>query len=119
MPSFLSSYCPFRIGMGSIEQIKTLIDSDGKRVVEILLPPDADVPWHLHSAIVKYCYCLSGQLTFERKGSEPIILYPGEYCEVPCGVPHRVLNRNRSDCRFLIVQNGDYYDFLHRQNETE
>jgi mannose-6-phosphate isomerase-like protein (cupin superfamily) len=109
--------------MGSIKQVAKLIDSGGKRVVEFLLPPETDAPWHIHSSVVEYCYCLSGQLDFEREGSEPITLNPGEHCEVPFGVTHRVVNRNRRDCRFLIVQNGDYYDFVqlkHRvgQNET-
>jgi mannose-6-phosphate isomerase-like protein (cupin superfamily) len=100
----------------NIEQVKKLIDSNGKRVVEFLLPPGADVPWHLHSAVVEHCYCLCGQLNFEREGSEPISLHPGEHCEVPVCVPHRVVNRSRSDCRFLIVQNGDYYDFVQLMN---
>jgi mannose-6-phosphate isomerase-like protein (cupin superfamily) len=96
----------------SIGQINKLIDSDGKRVVDILLSPEADVPWHLHSAVVEYCYCLSGQLDLEKEGCEPITLRPGEHCEVPICVPHRIVNRSRSDCRFLIVQNGSYYDFV-------
>ena len=97
-------------------QFKKLIDSDGKRVVEILLTPGADVPWHLHSAVVEYCYCLSSQLDFEKEGCEPITLRPGEYHEVPVHVPHRLVNRSCSDCRFLIVQIGDYYDFVQVQN---
>jgi mannose-6-phosphate isomerase-like protein (cupin superfamily) len=96
----------------SIGQINKLIDSDGKRVVDILLPPEADVPWHLHSAVVECCYCLSGQLDFEKEGREPITLRPGEHCEVPICVPHRLVNRSRSDCRFLIMQSGSYYDFV-------
>ena len=96
----------------SIEQVKKLIDSDGTRVVELLLPPDAAVPWHMHSAIVEYCYCLSGQFDFEIEGSEPITLHPGKHCEVPAGIPHQLVNRSRSDCRFLIVQSGGCYDFV-------
>ena len=53
-----------------------MIDSDGKRVVDIILPPEADVPWHLHSAVVEYCCCLSGQLDFEKKGCELNTLRP-------------------------------------------
>ena len=100
----------------NIEQVKNLIDSNGKRVVEVLLPPEADVPWHVHSAVVESCYCLSGQLDFEREGSELITLHPGEHYEVPVCVPHRLVNRSRSDCRFLIVQNGGYYDFVPLKN---
>lgn len=99
-------------------QINKLIDSDGKRVVEILLPPESDVPWHVHSAVVEYCYCLSGQLDFEKEGSEAITLHPGEHCEVPVCIPHRVVNRSFSDCRFLIVQSGNYYDFVQVKNRS-
>ena len=100
----------------NIEQVRKLIDSNGKRVVEFLLPPGAVVPWHLHSAVDEHCYCLSGQLLFEREGFEPVSLHPGEHCEVPVSVPHRVVNGSRGDCRFLIVQNGDYYDFVQLMN---
>jgi len=94
-------------------QVKNLIDSYGKRVIEILLPPEADVPWHVHSAVIEYCYCLSGQFDFEKYGSEAITLHPGTHCKVPVCIPHRVVNRSRKDCRFLIVQTGGYYDFVH------
>ena len=96
----------------SIGRINKLIDSDGKRVVDIILPPEADVPWHLHSAVIEYCCCLSCQLDFEKVGCELNTLRPGELCEVPICVPHCLVNRSRSDCRFLIVQSGSYYDFV-------
>jgi quercetin dioxygenase-like cupin family protein len=100
----------------SIGRINKLIDSDGRRIVELLLPPEADVPWHLHSAVVEYCYCLGGQLDFEKEGCEPITLRPGEHCEIPVHVPHRLVNRSCRDCRFLIVQSGSYYDFVPLKN---
>jgi quercetin dioxygenase-like cupin family protein len=98
--------------MGSIKQIAKLIESDGKRVVEFLLPPESYAPWHFHSVLVEFCYCLSGQLIIEREGAESIVLSPGERCEVPSGMRHRAVNRSQTDCRFLVVQKGEYFDFV-------
>jgi hypothetical protein len=64
----------------NIGQVRKLIDPDGKRVVDILLPPEANVPWHVHIAVVEYCYCVRGHSVFEREGSEPITLHPGKHC---------------------------------------
>jgi mannose-6-phosphate isomerase-like protein (cupin superfamily) len=98
--------------MGSIRQIAQLLDSGGARVVEFLLPPETDAPWHVHSAMVEFCYCLSGRLIVEREGAESIVLSPGERCEVPAGQRHRAVNRSKTACRFLVVQQGDYFDFV-------
>lgn len=98
--------------MASIRELARLVDADGKRVVEFLLPGHSNARWHCHTGAVEHCYCLSGTLNVDLANGESVALLPGERCEIALGAVHRVANRNGADCRFLVVQNGTHYDFV-------
>ena len=38
-----------------------LLLTDSARVAEIVLSPGEESPWHIHSVVVEYLFCLSGK----------------------------------------------------------
>jgi len=89
-----------------------LINSGGVRVAEFELPPRTDGPWHHHSQVSEFCYCLRGQLVTEIEERQPATLDAGERCEIAVGVRHRVRNVAALGASYLVVQGVGPYDFV-------
>lgn len=82
-------------------------------VVSVLtLAVGQDIPWHYHSEVTDTFFCLSGCVSIRHDADKEIRLGPGESCEIPPGMPHRVAGSNNEGCRFLIVQGIGKYDFV-------
>lgn len=48
-----------------VQQV-TLVAADGKvQVREFTVAPGAEVPWHYHSEVTDWCYCLEGVISAE------------------------------------------------------
>src|SRR5215469_13709577 len=81
-------------------------------VRELTFGPGEATPWHKHSAMIDRRYGLAGELTVECEGDPTVVLRPGEACETPAGVRHRLVNRSAVEARALLVQFGGRSDFL-------
>ena len=95
-----------------IKAIRQIASGPGVLVREFVFAPGEATPWHRHGAMVDRCYGLTGTVTVEREGETPVSLAPGEACETPVGVRHRLVNAGAAEARALLVQWGGAYDFL-------
>ena len=94
------------------QELATIINENGVRVIEVLLAPESRGEWHYHSHISESCYCLKGQLSIDIEGSKAVILRPGEKCKVAAGIRHSVYNETPISCVFLVIQGIGEYDFI-------
>ena len=99
-----------------VTEVATLINSNGVRVVEFALSPNANGVWHHHSEMLEHCYCLNGRLTIEIAGAKPAYLSPGNRYELPAGVKHRIRNEENHIASFLVIQGIGTYDFIQSED---
>jgi quercetin dioxygenase-like cupin family protein len=95
-----------------IKAIRQIASGPGVLVREFTFAAGEATPWHRHSAMVDRCYGLAGEVTVEREDAPATTLAPGEVCETPTGVRHRLANATAAEARALLVQFGGRYDFL-------
>ncbi len=81
-------------------------------VRELTFAPGEATPWHRHSAMIDRRYGLAGEITVECEGAPTLVLRPGDACETPPGVRHRLLNAGAVEARALLVQYGGPSDFV-------
>lgn len=83
------------------------------RVVEYVLQPGDQNPWHHHSNVTDRIYCLEGLIGVSlRDTGEKAILHPGESYVVSPGTVHFAGNAGSGVSRFLLVQGVGKYDFV-------
>jgi quercetin dioxygenase-like cupin family protein len=83
------------------------------RIVEYVLEPGADHPWHHHSEVADNFYCLEGLIGVEtRQPPTKLVLRPGEKCRVPPNVVHHASNAGDGTSRYLLVQALGKYDYI-------
>lgn len=93
-----------------------LVLTDNARVAEITLASDEESPWHIHSEVVEHVFCLSGKIEVHcLEPSAAVELCAGEKIEIQPLRQHRVVNYDRSESKYLLVQRGAY-DFIHRDS---
>ena len=95
-----------------IKESRQIAATPGMVVRELTFAPGEATPWHRHSAMVDRRYGLAGVVTVESEDGPPVSLGPGEVCETPAGVRHRLVNAGTAEARALLVQYGGAYDFL-------
>lgn len=86
------------------------------QVREFLVVPGEEVPWHYHSEVTDWCYCLEGVVLAETRGGmhatvSTLRLAPGQSCRIDARTAHRLANGGETVCRYLLVQAGGRYDF--------
>lgn len=82
------------------------------RVVEYVLAPGDNHPWHYHSEVTDNFYCLEGLIGVEtREPPGKFVLRPGEKCSVPPNVVHHAGNAAGGISRYLLVQAIGKYDY--------
>jgi quercetin dioxygenase-like cupin family protein len=77
------------------------------------LAPGDVIPWHFHSQITDWYFCLGGRLRIETRAShaEERLAAGGTYT-IPPKIAHRISNGgDGEDCRFLLLQGVGIYDF--------
>lgn len=79
-----------------------LLKTDGLSVIQERVPPGGAEIRHFHRQARQFFYMLSGRLTLEL-GTDRHILSSGQGCEVPPGIPHRVVNDSREEAVFLVI----------------
>jgi quercetin dioxygenase-like cupin family protein len=88
------------------------IISNGIRIAEFSILPNETGPWHFHSQVEEYCFCLKRLLFIEIEGRASMVLNPGERVRIVSGVQHRVRNGSQRACQYLVVEGVGEYDFV-------
>ena len=100
-----------------VQRVDLVVAGPGFQVREFTVAPGEEVPWHYHTAVTDWCYCLEGVVAAQtRDGADPAAvttarLAPGQSCRIPAGTVHRLTSGGESLCRYLLVQAGSPYDF--------
>ena len=103
-----------------VQKVSVIVKGADVQVRELTVAPGEEVPWHFHTKVTDWCYCLEGVMKAEtRERSAPGVssaqrLLPGQSCRIDPGTEHRITNGGDMVCRYLLVQGGQY-DF----NEVE
>jgi quercetin dioxygenase-like cupin family protein len=100
----------------TVQQVKLVVKGADVQVREFSVAPDENIPWHYHTAVTDWCYCLEGVVSAETQNAENAaisvqLLKTGESCRIDAGVVHRLANGGEGMCRYLLVQAGGQYDF--------
>jgi quercetin dioxygenase-like cupin family protein len=87
-------------------------------IVEHLIPPAAESPWHLHHTQDESFYVLDGQVTV-IVGQQRFALGPGDYAFGPRDVPHGFRVEGPTPARLLLICTpGAGFDrFIHQGSE--
>ncbi len=100
-----------------VQKVTTVVAGTDVRVREFVVAPGENIPWHRHSEITDWCYCLEGVVAAETRGRDGraeasmLKLLPGQSCCIEPGIVHRLTNGSDRVCRYLLVQGGGKYDF--------
>ncbi len=94
------------------DAMELICDTAEVRIAEITLAAHAQTPEHVHTHAPEICYCLSGELTVEHVGPQPMILRPGDKKRFEAGSAHQLVNRSGQPCRFLLIHAGGAFDFV-------
>jgi mannose-6-phosphate isomerase-like protein (cupin superfamily) len=100
-----------------VQHISLVVAGAGFQVREFTVAPGEEVPWHYHTEVTDWCYCLEGVVAAQtRDRAEPAAvttarLTPGQSCRIDAGTVHRLANAGDVVCRYLLVQAGGQYDF--------
>lgn len=77
------------------------------------LAPGDVIPWHFHTHVTDWYFCLEGWLRIETRspqGDERLAV--GQHFAIPPATAHRISNGGENhDCRFLLLQGVGTYDF--------
>ena len=100
----------------AVQQVKLIVKGADVQVREFTVAPGEDIPWHYHTEITDWCYCLDGVVKAEKRNSGDagvsiVYLKTGESCRIDAGVVHRLSTGGEGVCRYLLVQAGGRYDF--------
>ena len=99
-----------------INRISLVAKGEGVQVREMEVAISEEVPWHFHSEITDYCYCLKGTVRVELAGeteqsATTLLLSPGEKCIIPPNCRHRITCAAEDVATYLLIQAGGKYDF--------
>jgi len=93
----------------SVETIVAGRDVQGRLYT---LSPEDVIPWHFHSEVTDWYFCLSGRLSVQtRAPRKRRVLGAGGTYAIPPKTAHRISNGGDDDCRFLLLQGVGRYDF--------
>lgn len=96
----------------TVEKITTIVAGNGFQVRKFTVAPGKEVPWHYHSEVTDWCYCLEGMVLRNGAGEiKQVRLAPGQSCRIEAGNAHRSASGGGTVCRYLLVQAGGKYDF--------
>jgi quercetin dioxygenase-like cupin family protein len=97
----------------SVDAIETVAATADMQARRFTLAEGKDIPWHYHSTVTDWYFCLEGTLQVEtRAPRNKFVMSPGGTCEVPPKTAHHVANGGAGPCRFLLLQGVGAYDFV-------
>ena len=96
-----------------VKSIETIAEGSDIRARLYTLASGDVIPWHYHSLVTDWYFCLGGNLRVETRAprADERIAVGGTY-SIPPKTAHRISNGgNGDDCRFLLLQGVGAYDF--------
>ena len=96
----------------SVKDIEVVAAGSDLRARLYTLAPGDVIPWHYHSAVTDWYFCLAGTLRVETRAprADERLAVGGRYQVAP-HTAHRISNGGGEDCRFLLLQGVGEYDF--------
>lgn len=98
----------------TVKAIETIAQGSDLQARLYMLGPGDVIPWHYHSGVTDWYFCLSGTLRVETRAPRADDrLAAGSHFEIPPRTAHRISNGggDAEDCRFLLLQGVGVYDF--------
>ena len=97
----------------TVKSIETVAKGSDLQARFYTLAPDDVIPWHFHSHVTDWYFCLSGWLRIKTRAPHAEErLSAGRTYVIPPKAAHRISNGGESDdCRFLLLQGVGPYDF--------
>lgn len=97
----------------SVKNIETIAAGSDMQARLYTLAQGEIIPWHYHSSVTDWYFCLSGILRVEtRTPAADERLAPGAHYAIPPQTAHRISNGGvAEECRFLLLQGVGTYDF--------
>jgi quercetin dioxygenase-like cupin family protein len=81
-------------------------------LIEQVIPPGFESPWHLHRSEDEAFYVIEGQMVVIMEGSQQL-LQPGDFAYGPRGIPHGFRIVGDQPARVLLMTTGsDFADFV-------
>jgi quercetin dioxygenase-like cupin family protein len=96
----------------TVKNIEAIAEGSDMRARLYTLAPGDVIPWHYHTAVSDWYFCLVGILRVETRaprGDER--LAAGAHYQIPPKTAHRISNGGDEDCQFLLLQGVGAYDF--------
>ncbi|MGH7036747.1 MAG: cupin domain-containing protein [Stellaceae bacterium] len=97
----------------TVKRVETIAESAGLRARLYTLAPGDVIPWHYHTGVTDWYFCLAGTLRIETRAprAEERLPAGGRYA-IPPRTAHQIANGDAGeDCRFLLLQGVGAYDF--------
>jgi quercetin dioxygenase-like cupin family protein len=97
----------------TVKNLETIAEGSDVRARLYTLAPGDVIPWHYHTAVTDWYFCLSGKLRVETRAprADQLVAVGGGYKIAP-KTAHRISNGgDGDDCRFLLLQGVGVYDF--------
>ena len=96
-----------------IESQEVLAEGADMRVMLLTLAAGQSVPWHYHSEIADTFVCLEGKVVVQTRAPHDVReLAPGERFTVDPKTAHATAGKDKSRCKFMLVQGVGVYDFM-------
>ena len=97
----------------NVHAIRVVAKGADVLVREYILDPGETVPWHRHTEVSDYYYCLEGLVVVETRVPQARHEIPaGQSASVTSPTVHQVSNPGGQRCRFLLIQGVGKYDFV-------
>lgn len=96
----------------SVKSIETVAKGSNVQARLYTLAPGNVIPWHFHSQVTDWYFCLGGTLRIETRApqADERVAVGASYAIAP-KTAHRISNGGENDCRFLLLQGVGSYDF--------
>ena len=97
----------------TVKTVETIVEGSDVRARLYTLAPGDVIPWHYHTDVGDWYFCLAGSLRIETRAprADRSVEVGGSFRIAP-KTAHRISNGgDGEDCRFLLLQGVGAYDF--------
>ena len=95
-----------------VEKVEVLAQVPDLQARVFTLAPGEEIPWHFHSQVTDWYFCLEGAVRIEtRAPRRETVLEPGGTGKVEPKTAHHITNAGATRCRFLLLQGVGLYDY--------
>ena len=95
-----------------VKSVETIVAGSDVHARLYTLAPGDIIPWHFHSEVADWYFCLAGRLTIETRVPDARrIIEVGDRFAIAPHTAHQISNAGSSDCCMLLLQGVGRYDF--------